>query len=118
MKRMMGLGLLALATVGCTAVRTTPTAAPTAAPTMERCVENWGDGQVQIKWENTMSCDMVPPQELIVIIDELSWAEQSGSVEGWGGDASLAWADEECDDMGGRKEWHGGDWLVCWDTDY
>ena len=66
---------------------------------------------MQVKWENELGCDMVPPQELIVVIDERSWAEHTGSSEGWGGDASLAWADQEIADMGGVPVWHDGAWV-------
>ena len=105
--------ILMLALSGCA-----PMCAPAASEPAPVCVENFGPGVVQVKYENEAGCDMVPPQSLTVVFDHKSWAEFSGSAEGWGGDASLAWADGECDDMGGRKVWHDGEWLECQDVDY
>lgn len=31
----------------------------------------------------------------------------------WGGDASLAWADLTCRNLGGTPKWHGGVWMRC-----
>lgn len=91
---------------------------PPAATALPVCEENFGPGVVQVKWENDLGCDLVPPVSLTVVIDERSWAEHSGSAEGWGGDGSLAWADQECADGGGKAVWHDGQWLECQDVDY
>jgi len=62
--------------------------------------------------------EIAPPDTLTVEFDEDAWAFHTGSVEGWGGDASLAWADTECQDMGGSPDWHDGQWMACQDVDY
>lgn len=85
---------------------------------IEACLENGGLGRVQVKWENTLDCDLRPPQALDIVIDERTWEYHSGSAEGWGGDAALAWADQALRDSGCVPEWHGGVWAVGRDCDY
>lgn len=82
-------------------------------PVAERTeCESDDSGVVQVKWEDTLDCDLTPPQTATVVIDGASYGA------GWGGDASLAWADAECADMGGTPVWHNGEWLECQDVDY
>ena len=68
--------------------------APACLPTAEPCVENFAPGVVQVKYENELGCDLSPPQTLTVVFDAKSY---DGT---WGGDASLAWAHDECDRHG------------------
>jgi len=95
------------------ALASTGIAAPTPEPTPE-CVANFGADVVQIKWENDLGCDLTPPQTLTVVFDARSWAPN----QAWGGDASLAWADATCVDMGGTPVWHAATWLECQTVDY
>lgn len=86
---------------------------PTTPASLPVCVENFGPGVVQVKWENVLGCDVVPPQRLTVVFDAESWGRGA-----WGGDASLAWATATCEDMGGTPIWHAATWLECDRVDY
>ena len=56
--------------------------------------------------------NMVPPQQLHIIFTEDAWGD------GWGGDASMIWAFNECEDMGGVMEVTGTSEWTCWDVDW
>lgn len=63
--------------------------------------------------QTTLDCDVRPPQRLDIVFDEVSW----GSHDGWGGDASLEWAANECDGMGGEPIWDSVA-MTCEGVDY
>lgn len=84
----------------------------------EPCLDNGGPGVVQVKWENTLDCDLRPPQTLTIVADEMSWTASTGSADGWGGDASMAWADGVLNDAGCTVTWHGGTWAEGTTCDY
>lgn len=119
------LGVLVPTAVGCTVAGHRVTL-PAPATTTPACVPNasaggvdtFGPNAVQVKWENELGCDLVPPQTLTIVIDAQSWAAHTGSADGWGGDASLAWADQELNDSGCRVTFHDGDWAEGSTCDY
>jgi hypothetical protein len=71
---------------------------------------------VRVAYDDHRRIDVSPPQRLDVIFTRghvpKVWAAH------WGSDSSLAWAQAECDDMGGHAVWHNGSVLECQGVDY
>jgi len=106
-----GLCLLALgacASLPAQARRALPTPKPHPTTTtvwVERCLDSGGPGVVRAGLNEVIDCDIVPPQTLTLIVGPNEWAAHSGSTEGWGGDASLAWATSALEDAGCTLTW-------------
>ena len=55
--------------------------------------------------------NITPPQQLHIIFDGSTWGA------GWGGDASMIWSHNECEDMGGTMGPSGPAEWTCWNVD-
>lgn len=102
MNKMMSMGLAVVALGGCGVGTGRSDGAPA------RC-----EGTVvTVAYEAELGCDVTPPQQLDVVFD-------AGTRADWGGDASVFWAQEECDDMGGTPTWKLAPYrLVCRSVDF
>jgi hypothetical protein len=71
---------------------------------------------VTIAYNDHRRIDVAPPQRLDVRFTRGNVPPQYRAH--WGSDATLAWAQGECLDMGGDPVWHNGQWMVCKGVDY
>jgi hypothetical protein len=93
-------------------------AAISAAATLIGCAGGTPPQAHTISYATGGTVQLAPPDTLTVRFDAAAWAFHTGSDEGWGGDASLAWADTECADLGGTPEWRAGVEMDCTNVDY
>lgn len=117
-----GVAVLAVAATGCTAAAHSPSSAVSelvpaakAAPTYTELPPCFGS-IVQVGHADELDCDVSPPQRLDLVWDDTT----EGMDSGWGSDASVQAAADECNDDGGEPIWHadGSYRLVCEGVDY
>ena len=102
---------LALGALGACQPACQPTPGPAPRPP---CTAVTIDGVAVVTFmhDDPITCDVSPPQQLNLVFD-------ASYDPAWGGDASVARAATECDDMGGRQLWVQNPYrLICQDIDY